>query len=54
MAIEGEIGKGGQRWLDLGIVTFQPSELLKLAAPMMVAWFMHDRPLPPTFLKSSR
>jgi rod shape determining protein RodA len=49
--IEGEIGKGAQRWLDLGIVRFQPSELLKLAVPMMVAWFMHDRRLPPTFLQ---
>ena len=51
VAVEGEIGKGAQRWLDLGVVTFQPSELMKLAAPMMVAWFMHDRPLPPTFLQ---
>jgi rod shape determining protein RodA len=51
VAIEGEIGKGAQRWLDLGIVRFQPSELLKLAAPMMVAWFLHERPLPPTFLQ---
>jgi rod shape determining protein RodA len=51
VAIEGEIGKGAQRWLDLGIVTFQPSELMKLAAPMMVAWFMHERPLPPTFMQ---
>jgi len=49
--VEGEIGKGAQRWLDLGVFTFQPSEFLKLAAPMMVAWFMHDRPLPPTFLQ---
>jgi rod shape determining protein RodA len=49
--IEGEIGKGAQRWLDLGFVRFQPSELLKLAVPMMVAWFMHDRRLPPTFLQ---
>jgi rod shape determining protein RodA len=49
--VEGEIGKGAQRWLDLGVVTFQPSELMKLAAPMMVAWFMHDRRLPPTFLQ---
>jgi rod shape determining protein RodA len=50
VAIEGEIAKGGQRWLDIGF-RFQPSELLKLAAPMMVAWFMHDRPLPPTFFQ---
>jgi rod shape determining protein RodA len=49
VAVEGQIGKGAQRWLDLGFVTFQPSEILKLAAPMMVAWFMHERKLPPTF-----
>ena len=46
--IDGEVGKGAQRWLSLGIVSFQPSELMKLAVPLMVAWFMHDRPLPPT------
>jgi rod shape determining protein RodA len=46
--VEGEIGKGAQRWLDLGIIRFQPSELMKLAAPMMVAWFLHERTLPPT------
>lgn len=45
--IDGEVGKGAQRWLSLGIVSFQPSELMKLAVPLMVAWFMHDRPLPP-------
>jgi len=49
VAVEGQIGKGAQRWLDLGIVTFQPSEILKIAVPMMVAWFMHERRLPPTF-----
>jgi rod shape determining protein RodA len=51
VAVEGQIGKGAQRWLDLGLVTFQPSELLKLAVPMMCAWFMHERRLPPTFLQ---
>ena len=49
VAVEGEIGKGAQRWLDLGVIRFQPSELLKLAVPMMCAWFMHERRLPPTF-----
>ena len=49
VAVEGQIGKGAQRWLDLGVVTFQPSEILKLAVPMMCAWFMHERRLPPTF-----
>ncbi|HEV7442450.1 MAG TPA: rod shape-determining protein RodA [Steroidobacteraceae bacterium] len=43
----GHIGKGAQRWLDLGIIRFQPSELMKLAVPMTVAWFLHDRALPP-------
>lgn len=47
--VGGDTGKGAQRWLDLGVVRFQPSELMKLTVPMMVAWFLHDRPLPPTF-----
>ena len=51
VAVEGQIGKGAQRWLDLGFVRFQPSELLKLAVPMMCAWFMHERRLPPTFVQ---
>ncbi|MCB1754837.1 MAG: rod shape-determining protein RodA [Gammaproteobacteria bacterium] len=44
----GDIGKGAQRWLDLGIVRFQPSELMKIAVPMMVARFVSEYPLPPT------
>jgi rod shape determining protein RodA len=47
----GDIGKGAQRWLDLGVVRFQPSEMMKLAVPMMAAWYLHDRPLPPRFLE---
>ncbi|MBK1642333.1 rod shape-determining protein RodA [Chromatium okenii] len=43
----GAIGKGAQRWLDLGVIRFQPSELLKLAVPMAVAWLLSLRPLPP-------
>ncbi|ROR34687.1 rod shape-determining protein RodA [Inmirania thermothiophila] len=43
----GEVGKGAQRWLDLGLFRFQPSELMKIALPMMVARFLADRPLPP-------
>ncbi len=43
----GDVGKGAQRWLDLGVVRFQPSEVLKLAVPMMVAWLLAARPLPP-------
>jgi rod shape determining protein RodA len=47
--LAGEMGGGAQRWLDLGFVRFQPSELMKLAVPMMVAWFLHERTLPPNF-----
>lgn len=46
--IVGHIGKGAQRWLSLGVVRFQPSEIMKLAAPMILAWYLHDKPLPPT------
>lgn len=48
VALAGDIGKGAQRWLDLGIVRFQPSEIMKLAVPMMCAWYLHQRPLPPS------
>ncbi len=43
----GYIGKGAQRWLDLGLVRFQPSEIMKIAVPMMCAWYLHERALPP-------
>ncbi len=45
----GEVSQGAQRWLDVGI-RFQPSEIMKLAVPMMAAWFLHDRHLPPRFM----
>jgi rod shape determining protein RodA len=44
----GVIGKGAQRWLDLGFIRFQPSEIMKLAVPMLGAWYLHERPLPPS------
>lgn len=46
----GATSQGAQRWLDLGLFRFQPSELMKLTLPMMVAWHFHPRPLPPRWL----
>lgn len=42
----GKIGKGAQRWLDLGLFRFQPSEIMKLAIPMMAAWYFDRKPFP--------
>ncbi|MEM1435784.1 MAG: rod shape-determining protein RodA [Pseudomonadota bacterium] len=48
VAVAGVTVKGSQRWLEIpGLLRFQPSELMKLAVPMMVAWFFHERALPP-------
>lgn len=43
-------GAGASRWLDLGVVRFQPAELSKLAVPMMVAWMLSRFTLPPRIL----
>ena len=42
----GHVGKGAQRWLDLGIIKFQPSEVMKLVVPIMIAWFISQENLP--------
>lgn len=52
----GVIGKGAQRWLNLGFVRFEPSELMKIATPAILAWFLHNKSSPFTgkhFLYSS-
>ena len=46
--VTGDIGKGAQRWLDIGI-RFQPSEIMKLGVPLTLCWLLHERPLPPSF-----
>lgn len=41
--------KGAQRWLEIpGLLRFQPSEIMKLIVPLMIAWYLADRPLPPS------
>jgi len=47
--IIGHIGKGAQRWLNLGFMHFQPAELMKLAIPLLLAWYYHKIQLPITF-----
>lgn len=42
--------KGAQRWLDLGLTRFQPSELMKVAVPMMVSAYLGKRYIPPQFI----
>ncbi len=47
----GHEGKGAQRWLNLGFFRFQPSEIIKLAVPILVAAFLAERPLPPSVFR---
>lgn len=39
----GESSKGAQRWLSLGFARIQPSELMKIALPLMLAWYFQQR-----------
>ncbi|MDC4963315.1 rod shape-determining protein RodA [Acinetobacter baumannii] len=46
----GEVRMGAQRWIDIpGFGSVQPSEFMKIGMPMMVAWFLARKPLPPSF-----
>lgn len=42
----GIIGKGAQRWLNLGFLRFQPSEIMKIAMPLMLSWLLKDKVFP--------
>lgn len=42
----GDVGKGAQRWLDLGVFRFQPSEMIKITTPMMIAWYLSGHEIP--------
>ena len=51
VAAFGDVGKGAQRWLDLKILRFQPSELMKIAVPIIVSSYLSRKFLPPKFLR---
>ncbi len=53
VVVNGVTVKGAARWLEIpGFIRFQPSEFSKLAVAMMVAWYFHERPLPPSLRDS--
>ena len=39
VALFGEVVNGARRWLDIGVTRIQPSEIMKIAAPLMLAWY---------------
>jgi rod shape determining protein RodA len=43
VALFGEVVNGARRWLHVGVVRFQPSEIMKIAMPLMLAWFFQRR-----------
>ncbi len=45
----GQVQQGARRWFDLKLFNLQPSEIMKLATPMMLAWFLSEKTLPPKF-----
>lgn len=44
----GHVSHGAQRWLDLGVIKIQPSEIMRIAVPMMLAWYFSKREVNPT------
>ena len=47
VAFFGVGAKGAQRWLSLGFIRFQPSEIMKVAMPLALAWWLSKKALPP-------
>lgn len=43
VALFGDVSKGARRWLDIGVARIQPSELMKLAVPLALAWYFQQR-----------
>ncbi|MDC1310876.1 rod shape-determining protein RodA [Burkholderiales bacterium] len=50
-ALIGDEAKGAQRWLDLQVIRIQPSELMKIALPLMLAWYFdrYERVISPKY-----
>ena len=48
VAFFGVGAKGAQRWLSLGFMRFQPSEIMKVAMPLAIAWWLSKKALPPS------
>jgi rod shape determining protein RodA len=47
----GDVAQGAQRWIRIGPLNFQPSEMLKITVPMMIAYYLGERTLPPSFAR---
>jgi rod shape determining protein RodA len=43
VALFGDVVNGARRWLHVGVTRFQPSEMMKIAVPLMLAWYFHRR-----------
>jgi rod shape determining protein RodA len=47
----GDVAQGAQRWIRVGPLNFQPSEMMKITVPMMIAYYLGDRTLPPSLAR---
>jgi len=43
VALFGDVRNGARRWLNVGVTTIQPSEVMKIAVPLVLAWYFHRR-----------
>ena len=43
VAVFGDVRNGARRWLNIGVTTIQPSEVIKIAVPLVLAWYFHRR-----------
>ncbi len=43
VALFGEVKNNARRWLNLGFATIQPSEIMKIGVPLLLAWYFHRK-----------